>query len=489
MMIQTPDWVKHAVFYQIFPDRFARSKRTPHPKGLRLQPWGTPPDKQGFQGGDLHGVVERLDHLSNLGINAIYFNPIFFASHNHRYNTYDYFKVDPLLGGDEALRELLDVAHARGIKVILDGVFNHTGRGFWAFHHILENREKSPFLDWFTVHGWPLRAYSHSKEHPINYAAWWEVPSLPKLNTQNQAVRDYIMQIARYWLDFGIDGWRLDVPNEIDDDGFWREFRETVKSANPEAYICGEIWGEAKRWLQGDQFDAVMNYLFMNATLSFFGARSLKTENGHPELPLEPLNSTSFGSRIDHMLNLYPPEITQAMFNLIDSHDTARALWILGEDKSALRLSVLFQMTMPGAPCVYYGDEVGLSSAGDPHCREAFPWDQKERWDHDLLEHYRQAIHLRQEFSVFRTGSFQALSTPEGSYAFQRSLEEQLGLVIFNVTTKPLDLDLQFPDLPHTTFDQLWPERREHFASVADGLLKVQCPPRESLILLASSTH
>ncbi len=156
------------------------------------------------------------------------------------------------------------------MRVVLDGVFNHTGRGFWAFHHIVENGADSPYVDWFTIDGYPLRPYSSDAKHPANYKSWWGLPSLPKLNTNNPGVRDHIMQVARHWLEFGADGWRLDVPGEIDDDSFWQEFRRTVKAANPDAYIVGEIWHEAQRWLQGDQFDAVMNYIFMWASLSFF---------------------------------------------------------------------------------------------------------------------------------------------------------------------------------------------------------------------------
>ena len=373
MSIQTPDWVKHAVFYQIFPDRFARSPRQKQVQGIQFKPWGTHPAEQGFQGGDLRGIVDKLDYLQNLGINALYLNPIFSSASNHRYHTFDYMQVDPLLGGNEALRELLDAAHARNMKVVLDGVFNHASRGFWPFNHILETGGNSPYLDWFIIHDWPLRPYSSNSDNPSNYAAWWGIPALPKLNTNNPGVRDYIMEVARYWIEFGIDGWRLDVPNEIDDDSFWQEFRRVVKEANPEAYIVGEIWGQAQRWLQGDQFDAVMNYFVMWSSISFFAHQTLRTDFDHNELPIRPLTTPAFANVIDQMHSMYDWEINLAQLNLIDSHDTPRALWLMGEDKSALRLAVLLQMTLPGAPCIYYGDEIGLSAGGDPDCRGAVP--------------------------------------------------------------------------------------------------------------------
>ena len=251
-------------------------------------PWGSPPEQQGFQGGDLYGVAEKLDYLSDLGVSALYLNPIFSSASNHRYHTFDYFEVDPLLGGKEAFRFLLDEAHQRSMRVVLDGVFNHASRGFWPFHHVLENGGDSPYLDWFIVHDWPLRPYSSTEEAPPNYAAWWNLPALPKLNTTNPDVQEYIFDVARYWLDFGIDGWRLDVPQEIDDVLFWQKFRRIVKSANPEAYICGEIWEEADSWLQGDQFDAVMNYIFTWATLGFLGGPSVRSDYQREHLDLSP---------------------------------------------------------------------------------------------------------------------------------------------------------------------------------------------------------
>ena len=302
------------------------------------------------------------------------------------------------------MRFLLDQAHQRGVRVVLDGVFNHTGRGFWAFHHILENGSNSPYVDWFHIYDWPLHPYPRRKQKP-NYACWWDLPDLPKLNTDCPAVREHIFEVARHWIDFGIDGWRLDVPSEIDDDAFWQEFRRVVKDANPEAYIVGEIWGDARRWLQGDQFDAVMNYLFTGPTISFFAAETLRQEFHHDELHLKPLDARKYARKMKKMLRLYDDEVNQAQLNLLDSHDMPRLAW-LARDPSAVRLSVLMQMTMPGAPCIYYGSEVGVTGGPDPDCRRAFPWHDESSWDRELLDYFKAAIRLRNEHEVLRTGDY-----------------------------------------------------------------------------------
>jgi pullulanase (EC 3.2.1.41)/isoamylase len=220
MLIQTPDWVKHAVFYQIFPDRFAQAAipRKTLLKSDRWEPWDLPPSLQGYKGGNLWGVIEQLDYLQDLGINAIYFTPIFQSACNHRYHTHDYYQIDPILGGNTAFQELLDAAHQRQIKIVLDGVFNHASRGFFQFHDILENGPHSPWLDWFKIEGWPLSAYDGSQ--PANYVGWAGNRALPQFNHDHPDVREYIMEIAEYWIDFGIDGWRLDVPFEVKTPGF-----------------------------------------------------------------------------------------------------------------------------------------------------------------------------------------------------------------------------------------------------------------------------
>lgn len=436
---QTPEWVRDAVFYQIFPDRFASSRTVPKPSGL--DPWGAPPTPHGYQGGDLVGVVERLDYLADLGVNAIYFTPIFQSGSNHRYHTHDYEKVDPMLGGDAALRRLIDEAHRRGMKVVLDGVFNHAGRGFFQFHDILENGADSAYLDWFTVHQFPLYAYEPGKDP--GYASWWGLPALPKFNVRTKAVREFLLGIGRRWIDFGIDGWRLDVANEIDDDDFWREFRRRVKGANPDAYIVGEVWAESRRWLRGDMWDAVMNYMFTRACIAFFigpdvDEAELKRTSLHPP---GDSGAGEFADAVGKLIGLYHPDVTGAMLNLLDSHDTARFVTLARGDRSALRLASLFLLTYPGAPSIYYGDEIGMEGRHDPDNRRAFPWDSS-RWDAELLHDFQKWIALRKAHPALRRGSYDGLHAADDVHVHLRRLDGDSVLVALNVARSTRRVDV-----------------------------------------------
>ena len=484
MIIQTPEWVQHAVFYQIFPDRFSRSPRLEHPQGIHFKPWGANPAEQGFQGGDLLGVVDRLDYLQDLGITALYLNPIFSAPANHRYNTYDYYQVDPLLGGNAALRELLDEAHRRDMRIVLDGVFNHCGRGFWAFHHIMENRENSPYLNWFTIHGFPLNAYLDDKSSAARYTFWKSAPSLPKFNTSHPGARQYLLQVARHWLEFGIDGWRLDAPEEILDDDFWRKFRLAVKSVNSQAYIVGEIWPPAQPWLQGDMFDGVMNYVITSPILGFFGGEQLNRTWNNREIPLLPLHARDFAQKIEAMFASYAWQINYTQLNMLDSHDMPRALWILKEDRQALKQAVLCQMSMPGAPCVYYGDEIGLSAGSDPHCRGAFPWQDLQSWDHELLAFYKQAIALRHTYPALRTGDFAFIHTQHKTVAYRRRLADQEILVIFNAARQPSHVSISPDHLNRHRFKQVWPVDHSLTDYTKSGL-ELDLPPQGSMVLVS----
>lgn len=441
-MTHTPDWVKNAIFYQIFPDRFARSESVEKP--THLEPWDAPLSRYGFKGGDLVGVYEKLDYLQDLGVNALYFNPIFTSAANHRYHTYDYFHVDPILGGNEAFHKLLAEAHRREMHVVLDGVFNHASRGFFQFHHILENGEKSPYLDWFRVYGYPMNAYQGKP----NYSCWWNLPALPQFNTDNPQVRAFLFDVAQHWINQGADGWRLDVPFEIKDEHFWRQFRTATKEANPDAYLVGEIPSEAQEWLQGDMFDGVMNYQFSAACVGFFGSGSrdeamISGMMGLPEVPV--LDAPAFAHRTRELLEIYPRQNALAQLNLMDSHDMPRFLSMVSGNVDAFRLATLFQMTYPGAPCIYYGNEIGMMGGRDPDNRASFNWDESQ-WNHDLRNAIRTYAHIRQAHPVLRTGEYVPVFAEGRKIAFVRHMERQVMLVAINADQHDWDLNILVSD-------------------------------------------
>jgi cyclomaltodextrinase / maltogenic alpha-amylase / neopullulanase len=517
MPIDTPDWVRDAIFYQIFPDRFARSGRVPAPGPL--EPWDAAPTHHGYKGGDLYGIADQLPYLADLGITAIYLCPIFASASNHRYHTYDYMAVDPLLGGNDALRQLLDEAHARGIKVVLDGVFNHTGRGFWAFHHVLESGIGSPYRDWFHFHPaalqgqrpfrpypwhgdhdeWPVDpafephgGHAGDDIHKIGYRAWWGIPALPKLNTDNPIVREYLMEVGEHWLRFGIDGWRLDVPTEIHTDGFWEEFRTRVRAVNPEAYIVGEIWHECADWLRGDRFDAVMNYPLAFAILGYAAQGHLdqaivgrQNEFRHG---VAVRDGAGLGHQLEHLMRLYDPAVTAVQLNLLDSHDSPRFRSLVRGDKGAWRIATLLLSTLPGAPCIYYGDEVGVMGDHDPDCRRAFPWDEAA-WDHEGLAWTRAVLALRHDTPALRRGEFRVAGSSGLAMGFVRAGEGgEVAVVAVNAGEEPVELAL---GVGEAAGRRLVPAELPGVAATAvdvaaDGSAVVLVPPRTGVVLRAS---
>jgi neopullulanase len=516
MPITTPEWVKDAVFYQIFPDRFARSGRVDAPGPL--EPWDAPPTVHGFKGGDLYGIVDRLDELQSLGITALYLNPIFASASNHRYHTYDYMAVDPLLGGDAALRELIDACHARGMKVILDGVFNHASRGFWPFNHILECGLGSPYLDWFHVDrellaaGRPLRAYpdeslrlavadnewaeSHGSGTEsmlsLGYRAWWDLPALPKLNTDNPKVREYLFGVAEHWIRFGADGWRLDVAAEIDDDEFWREFRRRVKAIDPEAYIVAEIWYEDHRWLQGDQFDAFMNYPLAEAIISFCAGDHLdmRVVGQHGELAgnIRPEDGPTFASRLAHVLSTYDPAVNAVQLNLLGSHDTPRVLSMCGGDVDSVRLATLVQMTVGGAPSIYYGDEIGMAGEQDPFSRASFPVDPAAG-DTSLRELVAALIALRHANRALRRGAFAVVGAAGLAAAYCRSDDAATFVVCLNAGAEPARLAVDLRGLAGGWLAAVALPGVEGGAPVpvTDGRAEIEIPARSGIVLKAEA--
>jgi cyclomaltodextrinase / maltogenic alpha-amylase / neopullulanase len=516
MSVDTPRWVRDAVFYQIFPDRFATSARVEKPG--RLEPWDSPPSLHGFKGGDLLGIVERLDYLEGLGVTAIYMTPVFSSASNHRYHTYDYFQVDPLLGGDAALRELLDAAHARGMRVVLDGVFNHASRGFWPFHHVVETGASSPYRDWFYIDqaaldaGRPLRPYPDGSElqlldaatpaeahragdvseRHLGYRAWWDLPALPKLNTNEPHMREYLLRAAEHWLRFGIDGWRLDVAEEIDE-GFWREFRNRVRGVRSDAYIVAEIWRERPFWLQGDHFDALMNYPFAYAVISFVGGPrldlSVVAQQHEYRTFIRPSDGPAFAAALEHLATMYDPDVVAVQLNLLGSHDTARFLTVCGGDRAALRLATLVQMTFPGAPSIYYGDEIAMEGAHDPDCRRTFPADES-LWDRETLAFVRGAVALRHRWPVLRHGRFRTLAADGMAMAYERADPDTRFWVVLNAGDTVADLSVPVPSAGDWTvaderWDGWWPTAPEAtpVVTATDGTLAIRLLPRQGAVL------
>ena len=395
-----PAWVKDAIFYQIFPDRFCRSERY-HAVG-KFVPWGSKPTRENMFGGNLAGIEDKLEYIKGLGVTALYLCPIFKSNSNHRYHTVDYFEIDPVLGTLEDFDRLVKKVHKLGMRIILDGVFNHCSRGFFQFNSLMELGQNSPYVDWFHVKGWPLNAYSGKP----NYECWWNFPALPKFNTDCEEVREYLFSVAEYWTRRGIDGWRLDVPNEIDDDSFWQEFRRRVKAVNPDAYIVGEIWDAPERWLQGDQFDGVMNYVFRKAVMQYlFDENAILTEE--------------FCKRLQAA---FPENRGDMPMNLLGSHDTTRLKSQPCASWERIKFALTLMFFMPGAPCVYYGEELGMLGGKDPDNRRSVPWEKLPKMQEEpVYALVKELTELRNKNAVLRDGSLE-ITRDGDSFSVVRTL-------------------------------------------------------------------
>lgn len=423
--VRVPAWTADAVFYQIVPDRFLNADpgNDPDPK--------KPLDETGrtdeFFGGDLWGVVQKVDYLHTLGVTALYLTPVFTSVTHHKYDTDDYTRVDPHFGGDEALITLCRELKRRGMRLVLDGVFNHVGVHFFAFRDLLEKQSASAYRDWFTVHRFPVRI-----ENPPPYSAWWNIPYLPKLNHDNPQVRRYLLEVVRRWMQrLPFDGWRLDVANEVPD-RFWREFRREVKRVRPDAVIIGEIWGDASHWLRGDMFDAVMNYPWRAIILDWVAFRRVPP------------------SQMDQRLRLlamsYPRSVTYGMYNLLGSHDTQRLRTLCGGDWRKMRLAFLLQMTLPGAPAIYYGDEVGMEGGNIPDNRRPMEWNPSPE-GRALRDYVTALIHLRKAQNALRRGEWVTLLTDDQQnvYAYLRRQGKAQIVVAINNGEKPATAWLRVP--------------------------------------------
>lgn len=377
-MDQTPDWVKHTVWYQIFPERFANGDKNNDPANTK--PWNPEdhPGREDFYGGDLQGVLDHLDYLQKLGVNGLYFCPVFKASSNHKYDTVDYLEIDPAFGDKDLFAKLVNEAHKRGMKVMLDAVFNHIGKNSMQWQDVVENGAKSRYADWFHINSYPVEPYRNPAkgEGEPPYDTFAFEPAMPKLNTANPEVQDYLLEIATYWVKyFDIDAWRLDVANEVDHH-FWKRFHQALVAIKPDFYIVGEIWHSARPWLNGDEFSGVMNYPFTLQVEDHFFAHKM--------------DAKTMVAHLNDQLMLYRDATNQVMLNTLDSHDTARILTVAGNDQDLALQAMAFIFMQTGSPCIYYGDEMGMTGGNDPDCRKPMDWskDGCPVWQrvHQLIE-------------------------------------------------------------------------------------------------------
>ncbi len=431
----TPKWARGVLFYQIFPERFANGDPSNDPENV--VPWGSVPEYDNFMGGDLRGVISNISHLSDLSVGAIYFNPIFEAGSNHKYDTHDYLKIDDNFGDTEIFKELNKKTEAVGIKIVLDGVFNHCGFGSEIFQDVVKNGEKSKYADWFYVHSYPVRG----PENP-NYDAWWGFGSLPKLNTSNIEVRKYLFKAIRKWQELGADGWRLDVANEVPHE-FWQAFRDTIRAIDKNAYSVGEIWGDGTPWLNGKEFDAVMNYRFRDACIEFFAWSNIKPSD--------------FLDRLGGYVADYPQPVNAVSMNLLGSHDTPRFLTMAKGEPWRSKLAIVWMLTWPGAPCIYYGDEIGMLGEKDPDCRRAFPWDSRETWNMDIFKATRYIAGLRQKNKSLMLGTVRPLLLDDVNNVLvvERRFENEISIVAMNLSGEPQSVSVRvFGENPFAPADK-----------------------------------
>ncbi|MFP4078940.1 MAG: alpha amylase N-terminal ig-like domain-containing protein [Candidatus Izemoplasmataceae bacterium] len=368
-LYEAPGWVKDTVWYSIFPDRF-HNQGNDH-KGILAWESNTPYRNDQFYGGNLKGIEAKLPYLKDLGFTGIYLTPLFKAPSAHKYDTVDYYRIDPQFGSKDDLKAMVETAHSLGIRVILDAVFNHVSNQHPFFRDVLEKGPKSPYYDYFFIHEWPIDK-DKLKKRPSEggypqppYETFAFTPRMPKLNADHPDLKAYLLKVARYWIEtFDIDGWRLDVSNEVSHD-FWRDFRKTVKAVKPDAFILGENLDQSNPWLEGDQHDAVMNYEFLYPLWAFFGKDEPFT-----------MDARDFANAIKNTLFSYPRPVIQNMFNIVDSHDTKRIARVVGEDTKTLRQVYLMQYLLPGAPSIFYGGEIGLTGAHDPDNRRCMVWEE-----------------------------------------------------------------------------------------------------------------
>ncbi|MGM0413708.1 MAG: alpha amylase N-terminal ig-like domain-containing protein [Bacillota bacterium] len=420
-----PDWPKKQVIYQIFPDRFYRSGNDNKAKDS----WGDLPTRDSLYGGNLRGIIDKLDYIENMGFTTIYLTPIFKSPSNHKYNIDDYYQIDSNFGNLETAKMLIEEAHKRDIKIILDAVFNHSGSGFFAFQDLIQNGEKSKYINWYHPEKFPVSL------DKVNYKTFANnISQMPRLNMDNLATQNYFLEVARYWTEeLDLDGWRLDVADEVSSD-FWYKFRNELKKINSNIFIIGEVWYRANRWLEGDQFDSVMNYDLQKDIFSLIINKTITAD--------------AFSKRIQNNFKNYMHRVPNQLLTVLDSHDTPRISWYFkdlskSEKEEKVKLISTLQFFLPGIPMVYYGTEIGMSGGDDPDCRRTMIW-EKERQNQVLFNHYQRLIKFYKGESVFHDGIYKEIYSDPVKNILVFTLEEKNNkkIIIANFSNKNHDIEL-----------------------------------------------
>lgn len=464
---EVPSWTAGTVLYQIFADRFANGSKSNDPEGVEA--WDAEPKYFNWFGGDIAGVRAKQGYLKDLGIGAIYFNPVFYGPSNHRYETTDYQKIDWRFGTNQEFAQLTKELKAKGIRTILDGVFNHTSTDFPAFADLKEKGPNSQFRDWYFVQNFPIELGRNP-----NYMAWNGFGSMPKVNLENPEARESMLSVVDFWnKNADIAGWRLDVANEVSMD-FWRAFRTRVKSLDSNKWIVGEHWGEGSEWLKGDQWDSQMGYEFRQAAINWIAKGTWTAKQAS-----------------DHLFKVfysYRPQVSHNLMNLLGSHDTPRFLNECGGDEKLAALGAVLLMTWPGSPSIYYGDEIAMEGGQDPLNRKGMEWD-KAVPNNQMLQHYQKLIALRNSIPALKSGEPKPLTlASESVLGFSRIEGDSRSLVLLNRSDKE-----QIVDLPLDQDWQSWSRRKLRDglgnASIVRphrGVLRLTLAPTSGAVILAN---
>ena len=423
-----PDWVAETVWYQIFPERFANGNPVISPEGVLAWDSSIKPKTSDFFGGDLQGIIDHLDYLQDLGITGLYLCPIFESPSNHKYNTTDYFEIDRHFGDKKTFRKLVEEAHRRGMKIMLDAVFNHIGDQAPQWQDVLKHGEDSIYKDWFHIQDFPVVKENLVNKRELSYHTFAFESYMPKLNTANPQVRDYLLSVATYWIEeFDIDAWRLDVANEVDHQ-FWRDFRKAVLAKKPDLYILGEVWHTSQPWLNGDEFHAVMNYPLSDSIKDYF-LRGIKK----PHQFIDEINSQSM---------YYRQQISEVMFNLLDSHDTERILATAKGDSQLVKSALACLFLQRGTPCFYYGTELELDGGPDPDCRRAMPWERVSD-SNEMLNFMKKLIQLRKDASsIIQHGKYSLKEIKPDVLSLEWHYDGQKIQAIFNQSAENYLVDI-----------------------------------------------